>query len=897
VSISAALAAAAIIGAAPAQAQLTTQQSQVPSAVPANFTPNLDGGVNYAMAQVGTTIVAGGPFTTATQHGSSTAMAVTGIAAFSQSTGALNTAFRPSLNGPVFAVLPGPAAGTVYVGGQFSTVNGVKSKGITLLNLSNGSIVTGFKPPVLNGIVYSMRMSGGHLFLTGTFTLAGAATRDGLATLNPTTGALDSYLTVALTGHHNFNGSGANGAVGGRAMDISPDGTKAVIVGDFKNADGVVHDQVVMLDLGATAGTVDADWNTAEFTAACASGAFDSYVEDVSFAPSGSYFAIVATGGGGFAQNTDGTRALCDSASRWATGDTGSSVLPTWVDYTGNDSFWSVAVTGTAIYAGGHERWLNNPNGSDQAQAGAVPRPGLVALDPVSGLPLAWNPGRNPRGAGAYSLLATSQGLYVGSDTNYIGNFLYRRDEIAYFPLAGGSTPAATTTASLPANVYEAGELPDGTSPDDLAFRSVPGNTVAGSTIGALTTVPGTGITWGSTRGAFMVGPTIFYGDSGGNFWKASFDGTTVGTPVAIDPYNDPVWSDVQTGSGQTYRGVRSGYYSELPSVSGAFYSDGRLYYSQAGQSSLYWRYFSPDSGTVGGQEFTVPGTFPDVAGMFLSGSTLYYASRSDGSLHAMSFSDGGTNGTSPSFSPGTDTIVSGPPGDDTDWRSRSLFAFGTPAPVEPPGSTPVSFTAAAHTYVRVGTRASVTTPQAVQAGDTELLYVATIGTSPNAIATPAGWAPVTTQNASPLWAAVFTRTATAGDAGSVVNVSLSIPGAIAVQLADYTGAGPPPLVTAGASDSNRAAHAAPPVAVTAAGSWVVSFWSDKSSSTTMWRLPSAVTGRDQVSGTGGGHIAAALADSGAPVATGTYPAQTASVGTTASGKGAMISLVLVPGS
>jgi len=158
-----------------------------------------------------------------------------------------------------------------------------------------------------------------------------------------------SYLTVSLTGHHNFNGGGANGALGGRAMDISPDGTKAVIVGNFKNADGVVHDQVVMLDLGATSASVDADWNTGEFTAACASGAFDSYVEDVSFAPSGSYFAIVATGGGGFAQNTDGTRALCDSASRWATSDIGANVMPTWVDYTGNDSFWSVAVTGTAI--------------------------------------------------------------------------------------------------------------------------------------------------------------------------------------------------------------------------------------------------------------------------------------------------------------------------------------------------------------------------------------------------------------------------------------------------------------------------------------------------------------------------------------------------------------------
>ncbi|MEP7024174.1 MAG: hypothetical protein ABJB47_10310 [Actinomycetota bacterium] len=101
--------------------------------------------------------------------------------------------------------------------------------------------------------------------------------------------------------------------------------------------------------------------------------------------------------------------------------------------------------------------------------------------------------------------------------------------------------------------------------------------------------------------------------------------------------------------------------------------------------------------------------------------------------------------------------------------------------------------------------------------------------------------------------------------------------------------------VTAGAWDSNKAAHIAPPVAVTAAGSWVVSFWSDKSSSTTGWALRAAVTPRDQVIGIGGGHVDAATADSGAAVATGTYPAQLATVGITPSGKGAMISLVLVP--
>jgi hypothetical protein len=163
-----------------ARAQLTVQQNQVVSSVPASYTPNIDGGVVFAIAQVGSWIVAGGDFTSSTPHGSSTAVPDNGLVAFDQSTGALDTGFAPTLDGQVDSVIPGPTPGTVYVGGQFGTVDGVKSKGITLLNLSDGSIVSGFKPPAMNGIVEAMRLSGGRLYITGTFTLTGSVTHDGL---------------------------------------------------------------------------------------------------------------------------------------------------------------------------------------------------------------------------------------------------------------------------------------------------------------------------------------------------------------------------------------------------------------------------------------------------------------------------------------------------------------------------------------------------------------------------------------------------------------------------------------------------------------------------------------------------------------------------------------------
>ena len=429
--------------ATPAVAFQGSPQTTLVTAVPSSLTPNVNNGTVLTITQVGARIILGGSFTTVSPPGVTNgkqALTRKYVLAFSAATGQVDTGFVPALDGMVEGLYPGPSADTVYVAGYFATVNGVKSKGITLLSTVTGAIVPTFKPAVINGAVWSAVPSGGHLLIGGTFTKIGSATHDGIGSLNPTTGALDPYVNVQLTGHHNYNGvSGSNAAVGARRMDVNAGGTRLIVVGNFKNANGAVHDQIALVDLGATAGTLDTGWNTAAFSATCSSSAYDTYVRDVAFSPDGSYFIVATTGGGGKgAKNTDGTRALCDSASRWETSGSGSDVQPTWVDWTGNDSFESVTTTGAAVYVGGHQRWVNNSAGQDSPGEGAVPRPGLVALDPVSGIPFSWNPGRNPRGAGAYALLATPQGLYVGSDTTYIGNKKYYRGRIALVPAGWG---------------------------------------------------------------------------------------------------------------------------------------------------------------------------------------------------------------------------------------------------------------------------------------------------------------------------------------------------------------------------------------------------------------------------------------------------------------------------
>ena len=167
------------------------------------------------------------------------------------------------------------------------------------------------------------------------------------------------------------------------------------------------------------------------------------------FSPDSSYFVVDGTGAYG-----NGLSGLCDSVERWSVDPTNANASPTWVEKAGGDSFTSVEVTDTAIYVGGHFRWLNNPFCGDTPCQGAIDYRGLGALDPVNGLPLDWNPGGVIK-LGYYDFLPTDKGLFVGGDYLVTGNCSCAG--LAYFPLAGGHTPPASTVATLPVDVYAAG--------------------------------------------------------------------------------------------------------------------------------------------------------------------------------------------------------------------------------------------------------------------------------------------------------------------------------------------------------------------------------------------------------------------------------------------------------
>ncbi len=561
------LAAAALLAclataAAPAAAQTATQ-TVVVSQTPAADTPDVLDGVVNAVAVVGSEVVVGGTFTQVKDPGG-TVLERSGLFAFDPTTGTIDPNFTPAVGGGQVSAVAASANGlSVFVAGAFNVVDGKAENRLAKITLANGQLDPAFHTVVTGTSVDAIVVRSPNLYLGGAFSAIDGAARGRFAAVNLASGAINKNVAVNFT-------TKRRGTLRIAHMAINPAGTRLLATGTFTQVNGLDRNQIAMLNLSTPKVSV-AQWQTNRFKPACAQR-FDTYIRGVDFSPDGSYFVVADTGGyyGGPA-----TGSLCDSVSRWPATATGTALQPTWIDYTGGDSLTQVAATGTAVYVGGHQRWMNNPHGNNVAGPGAVPRLGIAALDPVNGMPYSWNPGRNPRGTGVWALTATADGLWVGSDTGYIDGLYH--DRLALMPTAGGETVAPPQPAALP------GELVT------LGAADPTGQSFDGTTLGAATPITGSGVDWTQARGAFMLAGQLYTGWSDGTLQVRSFDGTTFGPATTID-------LDGLTATD-----------FPVADLTGMFYdaSLGRLYYTVAGDPSLHYRYYEPESQTVGAQVFT----------------------------------------------------------------------------------------------------------------------------------------------------------------------------------------------------------------------------------------------------------------------------------------------------
>jgi hypothetical protein len=573
---------------------------------PAGWTPQvLDGRVD-TITRVGDRVIAGGRFSKVRQAGSSEVLTRKNLFAFNARTGAIDRTFNPAPEGAVNALVAAPD-GDVFVGGQFRRIAGKSQAVLARVDVASGRLSEGFRPAV-ESRVDALAVNGSRLFFSGEIAVVNGAPRWGLAAVDVNSGVLEPGVAVRFS-------DPINDVLTVYRIAIRPDGSRLVALGSFLKADGKDRPQLAVIDLDGGQARL-ADWHTDGYADPCSSSFGPTYMRGVDISADGSFFVVVTTGGK--------ARSLCDSVARFELGGIGRDIKPTWVDSSGGDSFISVAVTDAAVYVGGHQRWMNNPynNGTGKTATpgiGSVPRPGISALDPVNGLPLSWNPGREPRGIGVFAFLATPEGLWIGSDTDYIGGKYHPR--LAFLPSKGGKVLERPRPGRLPDVIYRA---PSSSRPG-LVAQPVDG-TGAGKVA-----PPGGGLDWSKARAAFPAAGRLY------TVWAdGRIDGRRIESAGNLGPAEPLDLGGLDTLTKAKF---------PTRTLSGAAFDAerGRLYYTIAGDSRLFYRYFTPESGVVGGLPFVADDDdkWKTVRGLMMADGYLYYATGSGDDLFRTKLRDG----------------------------------------------------------------------------------------------------------------------------------------------------------------------------------------------------------------------------------------------------------------
>ncbi|WP_082498515.1 LamG domain-containing protein [Plantibacter sp. Leaf314] len=214
----------AAVAAEPAAAAATP----LPTTVAADALPTAQmDGVAWGQAVAGNTVFVGGDFAKARPAGAAAGVNTVdrkNLMAYTISTGVM-TSWNPSANGVVNSLAVSPDGSRLYVGGTFTTINGVTRNRVAAFDTATGALISSFAP-VVNGKVMSVKATNSTVYIGGEFTSVGGATRTKVAAVSASTGALLPF-TVDL-----------QGGWGVRALVVSPDGGKLVIGGSFTSTNG-----------------------------------------------------------------------------------------------------------------------------------------------------------------------------------------------------------------------------------------------------------------------------------------------------------------------------------------------------------------------------------------------------------------------------------------------------------------------------------------------------------------------------------------------------------------------------------------------------------------------------------------------------------------------------------
>jgi outer membrane protein assembly factor BamB len=205
-----------------------------------------------AIVEAGGIAYLGGQFTKMVAPGGASSSSRNYLAAINGSTGKL-TGWNPKASGKVFAMELSADRTSVYVGGDFSYIGGRRASKVAKISLATGAVDTSFRPSV-NGRVRGLALDGNRLYVGGEFSTVGGQPRPKLAAVDATTGAVLGWTPPPLGPGRYIGNTGVPTPdyAPGHVFAVEAIGGKVFAGGNFLNLGG----QAGLVTLDAVTGAL-----------------------------------------------------------------------------------------------------------------------------------------------------------------------------------------------------------------------------------------------------------------------------------------------------------------------------------------------------------------------------------------------------------------------------------------------------------------------------------------------------------------------------------------------------------------------------------------------------------------------------------------------------------------
>ncbi len=401
----------------PAQlARITIATNAVTTVVPYYATPrSLARTPRTGTSGVLTLVRQGGSLMVAGDFSDYGTTARSGLAAYDLATGALRSDFDPAPDGQVNTVKASANGQAVFVGGEFTSIGGEAHSRLAKLDIATGDNVPGFNASASSYVKdMAVRTDGQTVYVGGNFDQFNGVPASRLVAIDASSGAILPSFTMPLTQPTNDFSEG-----GLRAMALSADETRLMVVGNFRMIAGQERPLIAQIDVSGAVAAVT-PWQTDLYDQPCARSGKIGFMRDVDIAPDGQTVYSVSAGHFYYP--------ACDSLNAFPMSSAGGNVAPLWTKKIG-DTLEAVAADRDAVYLSGHFRYL-------ETETRTQPRFQIAAVDPETGEGLNWVP--NAGGfRGVLALELEPAGLFAGSDGDAFGGVNHGRNALWTNPSPG----------------------------------------------------------------------------------------------------------------------------------------------------------------------------------------------------------------------------------------------------------------------------------------------------------------------------------------------------------------------------------------------------------------------------------------------------------------------------